>query len=104
MKGVHFIILLFFFFFKSYSQQLPAIYFEDINNFWNSYEQYLQCNSDSCVQDVVKKVYLPNSSKCYKELLNEKYHQIYKKYLNLQKNFAKLVEEKKSLLKSIKIP
>ncbi len=72
MKGVHFIILLFFSFFKSYSQQLPAIYFDDINNFWRSYEQYLQCNSDSCVQAVVKNEYLPNSSKCYKELLSEK--------------------------------
>jgi hypothetical protein len=72
MKGVYLIILLFFLFFKSYSQQLPGIYFDDINNFWKSYEQYLQCNSDSCVQTVVKNGYLPNSSKCYKELLSEK--------------------------------
>ena len=72
MKGVHLIILLFFCFFKAYSQQPPGIYFDDINNFWKSYEQNLQCNSDSCVKAIIKNEYLPNSSKCYKELLNEK--------------------------------
>lgn len=72
MKGILLTILLFLCSYTSYSQQLPNIYFDDIDNFWNSYKQYLQCQQDSCVQVVIKSEYLANSSKCYKELLSEK--------------------------------
>ncbi len=57
---------------KSYGQNAPALYFDDVNNFWKCYEQTFKCNSDSCTQWIINNQYIPNSSKCYKELLAQK--------------------------------